>query len=286
MVSRIGIQTGRDRMYNRFSGSRLSHCLLAGAVAAGALAMPQAASASIIFDSVLYDTGTGFGNEPRLLTTQERGPRADGTESACVGVSGGQTSVGANNCISDGSVFKGNGVTNVGGDEVNPMREGNKYDTPTIGELGWNGAEDIGLIFNATEPSGNAVRIDDVTLKFFLGDALIAAIDGNMTFDPTEAGNGVAGFLLAVDEEQQAFLNSTVFGLGNFAAVRIALETTISGIAGGPESFWAANLNRTPSSTGSTGSTGGTPVPAPAGIGLFALGALGLVARRRRAKAA
>ncbi|HEX9954149.1 MAG TPA: LPXTG cell wall anchor domain-containing protein [Allosphingosinicella sp.] len=261
--------------------------LLAGAIAACAFAAPQVASASIVYDSTIYDTGTGFGNEPRLLTTQERGPRADGTESACVGVSGGQTSVGSSNCISDGQVFKGNGVTNEGGDEVNPMREGNKYDTPTIGELGWNGAEDIGLIFNATEPSGNAVKIDDVTLKFFLGDALIAAVDGNMSFDPTEAGNGVAGFLLAVDEEQQAYLNSTVFGLGNFADVRIALETTISGIAGGPESFYAVNLNRTPTtSTGSTGSTGGTPVPAPAGLGLFALAALGLFAGRRRKAAA
>ena len=260
--------------------------LLAGALAAAAFAAPQMASASIIYEAPIYDTGTGFGNEPRLLTVQERGPQKNGTESACVGVSGGQTSVGAANCISDSQVFKGNGVTNVGGDEVNPMRDGNKYDTPTIGELGFNGAEDIGLIFNATDPAGNSIKIDDVTLKFFLGDTLIAAIDGSMTFDATEAGNGVAGFLLSVDEEQQAYLNSTVFGLGNFGDVRLALETTISGAAGGPESFYATNLNRTPSSTGSTGSTGGTPVPAPAGFGLFALGALGLLARRRRARAA
>jgi hypothetical protein len=260
--------------------------LLAGAVAVAAFAAPQAASASIIYERPIFDTGTGFGNEPRLLTVQERGPQKNGVESACVGVSGGQTSVGSSNCINDSQVFKGNGVTNEGGDEVNPAREGNKYDTPTIGELGFNGAEDIGLIFNATDPAGNAITIDDITLKFFLDDMLIAAIDGSMTFDMTEAGNGVAGFLLSVDEEQQAFLNSTVFGLGNFAAVRIALETTISGAAGGPESFYATNLNRTPSSTGSTGSTGGTPVPAPAGLGLFALGAMALVATRRRRKAA
>lgn len=272
-------------MFHRLNGRRLRRCLLAGTAAAAALAMPQMASASIVYESTIYDTGTGFGNEPRLLTTQERGPQKNGTESACVGVSGGQTVVGPNTCISDGQVFQGNGVSNEGGDEVNPGREGNKYDTPEISELGWNGAEDIGLIFNATEPSGDATIIDDVTLKFFLGDALIAAVDGNMTFDPTEAGNGVAGFLLSVDEEQQAYLNATVFGLGNFGDVRIALETTISGVAGGPESFWAVNLNRTPSSTGSTGSTGGTPVPAPAGLGLFALGALGLIARRRRAAA-
>ena len=266
-------------MFSCFDGALLRRRLLAGTAALAAFAIPQIASASIIYEAPIYDTGTGFGNEPRLLTTQERGPSADGTESACVGVRGGQTSVGKQNCISDSQVFNGNGVTNQGGDEVNPQREGNKYDTPTIGELGFDGAEDIGLIFNATEPSGNAVSIDDVTLKFYLDGNLLAAIDGSMTFDPTEAGNGVAGFLLSVDEEQQAYLNSTVFGLGNYGDVRLALETTISGIAGGPESFWATNLNRTPSSTGSTG---GTPVPAPAAFGLFALGALGIASGRRR----
>jgi MYXO-CTERM domain-containing protein len=268
-------------MFTRFEGIRFRRCLILGTAAAAALAVPQIASANIIYESRVDETGTGFGSDPRLLTTQERGPGQDSTESACVGVSGGQTVVGSSQCISDSRVFKGNGITNQGGDEVNPMRDGNKYDTPTIGELGWNGAEDIGLIFNATEPGGNSVTIDDVTLKFFLDGQLIAAIDGSMTFDSTEAGNGVAGFLLSVDEEQQAFLNSTVFGLGNFRDVRIALESTLSGADGGPESFWAVNLNRTPTtSTGST-STGGTQVPAPAGFGIFALGALGLAARRR-----
>ena len=269
-------------MSSRFNAPRFRRLLLAGTVAAAALAAPQMASASIIYESAIYDTGTGFGNEPRLLTAQERGPRKDGTESACVGVSGGQTAVGSAQCINDSQVFQGNGLSNEGGDEVQPAREGNKYNTPTIGEVGWNGAEDIGLIFNSTDPAGDDITIDDVTLKFYLDGQLLAAIDGNMTFDETEQGNGVAGFLLAVDEEQQAFLNSTVFGLDNFGDVRIALETTISGAAGGPESFWAANLNRTPPTT-STGSTSsGTQVPAPAGFGLFGIAALGLLARRRR----
>ena len=272
-------------MTSRLMGLKLRTIALS-ALAVAALAAPEIASASIIYEGPIYDTGTGFGNEPRLLTVQETGPRKNGTESACVGVSGaGGTTVGTGSCLgSEAQVFNGNGVINQGGDEVNPMREGNKYNTPTIDAAGWNGAEDIGLIFNATEPGGDSITIDDITLKFFLEGALLAAIDGNMTFNFTEAGNGVAGFLLAVDEEQQAFLNSTVFGLGNYADVRFALETTISGVQGGPESFWAVNLDRTPSSSGGS-TSGGTPVPAPAALGLFALGTLGLLARRRRTAA-
>lgn len=264
-------------MTSTFKAKTACTRILAAALATAAFAAP--ANASIIFDSVIYDTGTGFGAEPRLLTTQERGPRKNGTESACVGVSGGSTAVGSGQCISDSQVFQGNGVTNQGGDEVNPAREGNKYNTPTIGEVGWDGAEDIGLIFNATEPSGDGLTIDDVTLKFFLDGLLLAAIDGSMTFDATMAGNGVAGFLLVVDEEQQAFLAGSVFGIDDFARIQLALETTISGVQGGPESFWAANLDRAGGS--STGSTGGTPVPAPAAFALFALGAGILLGRRR-----
>jgi MYXO-CTERM domain-containing protein len=274
-------------MFNRFQGYPIRRCLAAAALAAAALATPQTASASIIYEQPIYDTGTGFGNEPRLLTTQERGPQKDGTESACVGVTaGGATAVGSSQCISDGQVYKGNTVTNEGGDEVNPAREGNKYNTPTVGEIGWDGAEDIGLIFNSTDPAGNSIDIDDVTLKFYLDGMLLAAIDGNMSFSETEQGNGVAGFLLSVDDEQQAFLNSTIFSRNDFGDIRIALETTISGAAGGPESFWAVNLDRSSTSTSSTGGTSsGTQVPAPAGLGLFALGALGLLARRRRREA-
>jgi hypothetical protein len=252
--------------------------LLIASVAAAAFGAPQLASASIIYESPYSQTGTGFGNEPRLLTLQETGPRRDGTESACAGVgAGGATTVGSGSCIGDSQVFRGNGVTNTGGDEVNPMRDGNKYNTPTIGDAGLQSAADIGLVFNATDPAGDAITIDDVTLKFYLDGQLLAAIDGNMMLDPTVSGNGRADYLLTVDAEQQAFLNERVFSLPNFGDVQLALESTISGAAGGPESFWLVNLGRT---TG--GSTGGTPVPAPAGLALFALGAAGLIARRRR----
>jgi LPXTG-motif cell wall-anchored protein len=258
--------------------------LAAAALAAGITAAPQAAHASLIFDSTINVTGQGFGNNPRILTLQERG-NGDDVQSGCVAArAGGSISIGSSSCISDGQVFNGNGLTNVGGDEVNPQSDNQKFGIPTLGELGFQDASDIGLLFNAIEPGGaakNDVNVNDVTLKFYGSDGtLLAAIDGQQNFPTTETGNGRAGNVFVVDAEQQAFLNSTIFGLPNFSDIRIALESTISAAQAGPESFTAINLNRSGSTGG--GSTGGTPVPAPAGFGLFALAAAGLIGARRK----
>jgi LPXTG-motif cell wall-anchored protein len=258
--------------------------LLAAASFAGAMFVaPGAAHASLIFDSTIDVTAQGFGNNPRLLTLQERG-NGDDIQSGCVSAgSGGSIAIGSSSCISDSSVFKGNGVTNVGGDEVNPQTDNQKFGIPTLGELGFQDASDIGLLFNAIEPGGaakNDVNVNDVTLKFYDDSGrLVAAIDGSQYFATTETGNGRAGNVFVVDAEQQAYLNSTVFSLPDFSGIRIALESTISAAQAGPESFSAVNLGR---STPPGGSTGGTPVPAPAGFGLFALAAAGLLASRRK----
>lgn len=250
--------------------------LSAAAAAIALFAAPQVASASIIYEGTVDLTGQGFGNNPRLLTEQERG-NGDDVESACVSAgAGGSIGFGSGSCIGDGQVYRGNGFSNTGGDEVNPMGDNHKYGIPTLDEMGFKDASDIGLLFNATEPGGDGLKIEDVTLKFYGSDgSLITAIDGQHEFDSTafETGNGKAGSLFSIDAEQQAHLNSTVFGLPDFSDIRIALESTISGAQGGPESWLAVNLGRS--------STGGTPVPAPAGFGLFALAAAGLMSRRR-----
>ena len=262
--------------------------LLAAAATVSALfALPQAASASLIFDSTILISAQGFGNNPRLLTLQERGS-GDDVQSGCVSANaGGSIAIGSSSCISDSQVFQGNGLTNVGGDEVNPQTDNQKFGIPTLGEMGFEDASDIGLLFNAIEPGGaakNNVNVNDVTLKFYDSNGnLLAAIDGSQNFPTTETGNGRAGNIFVVDAEQQAFLNSTIFGLPDFSDIRIALESTISAAQAGPESFSAVNLGRSGGSTG--GSTGGTPVPAPAGFGLFALAALGLLGFRRRKSA-
>ena len=82
--------------------------IAAGAVASIAFAIPQSASASLVFDAGIQAPAQGFGNAPRDLTLQATG-QADSFESGAVGVgSGGGITFGAP--IADASVHDANGV--------------------------------------------------------------------------------------------------------------------------------------------------------------------------------
>jgi hypothetical protein len=249
--------------------------LAAGAVAAAAFALPQVASASLIYDSSIRLTAQGFGNAPRDLTLQATGQQT--TESGAVGVSGtGGITFGTP--IPDASVFQGNGVTNASGTAAMPapLADDNKYGIPTTGSLGITSANQIGVLFNATEPGGDSVNVTDLTLKFYNATGtLLGAIDGQQNFASTEPGNGVAGFVFVVDAEQQSYVNGLLASGG--ANTRMALEASIADFAGGPESFLLFNRNN----AGPVGPAGGE-VPEPGTVAMLGLGLLGLAAARRR----
>ena len=198
------------------------------------------ASADLVFNSALSIQSQGFGNAPRLLTIQS--PGSTSTESGAIGISGGNL-VALTPGISDALVHGGNGVTNLGGDTVNPLSDNQKFGIPTLSSLGWTSGASVALLFNATEPGGNGVNITDVTLKFYNGNTILAAIDGQQAFANTVTGNGGAGFLFTVDVAQQTYLNATIFNQAGFGNFRIALESTITDATGGPESWAAVNLS-------------------------------------------
>ena len=227
----------------------------AAVVAAGVTLSCASAQANIIFLGEIDLGAQGFGNAPRLLTLQ-----GNGTESAVVNVSNG-TIVGGGG-IPDAQVTMGNGITNTGGDQVNPFSDNQKFGIPTLGSLNFTQGSDIRLVFNATEPGGDSITINDVTLKIFNGNTLALALDNGTTpivFANTASGNGNAAFLLGLDAAQQTIVNNTIFNQVGFGNFRIALEATLTGAAGGPESF--SVISR---------------VPGPiAGAGLPALMALG-----------
>jgi len=73
-------------------------------------------------------------------------------------------------------------VTNLGGDEVSPLSDNQKFGMPTLGELNWTSGENVNLLFNASEPvGGDGLHHYRRNLEVLHGNVLIAAIDGNFS---------------------------------------------------------------------------------------------------------
>lgn len=246
---------------------KISKLSTAIAVSSVMLVMSAGANANLVQNGQLQIGAQGFGNAPRLLTIQGQGNSS--TESGAIGIVGGVL-VALTPGISNASVFSGNGVTNLGGDTVNPLSDNQKFGIPTLGELNWTSGANVNLLFNATEPGGDGLTVTDVTLKFYNGNSVIAAIDGSFSLASTFTGNGSAGFLINVDAAQQTFLNSTVFNQAGASAFRIALESTITGVGGGPESFSAVSA------------VTAVPEPETYAMMLAGLGLMGMVGVRRK----
>jgi len=247
---------------------------IAGAAVVGALAASPA-SAGLVYDSSISISAQGFGNAHRALTIQESGPRPNGVESGCVSSTSSGTLIGGSGACLTGDAPGGNGVVNVGGDESSPLSDNQKFGIPTLGELGYNSASDIQIIFNATEPQGNkgSINVLDLTLKFMDGDDVVFAIDGEQDFASATPGNGSAGFVFVIDEAFRAAIDSLIFGATGFGDYRLALEATLSLADGGPDTFRFIAGDK----------DGEIPVPEPAAAGLLGLGLLALRLRRRRA---
>ncbi len=233
------------------------------------LGMSTAANANLVLNGEFSTGAQGFGNAPRLLTIQGQGNST--TESGAIGIVGGNI-VALTPGIANASVFSGNGVTNAGGDTVSPLSDNQKFGIPTLGSLNWTSGANVNLLFNAAEPGGDGLTVSDVTLKFYNGNTVIAAIDGSFSLLSTVTGNGSAGYLINVDAAQQTFLNSTVFNQAGASNFRIALESTITGVGGGAESFSAISAT----------SVSAIPEPETYGMMLAGLGMIGMIGVRRK----
>lgn len=138
---------------------------------------------------------------------------------------------------------------------------------PTFGELAWNSASQVQLLFNATEPSGNSINLDKVTLTFQSGGSQLSLWNENpITITDTNPGLGTAGFLLGLDAAQQLTLALFLSSLPNVSDVRLGLSALLSDVGGGPETFSAVS---------------GVPLPPAVLLFLSALIGLGLLARQK-----
>ena len=211
------------------------------------------ANASLVLLSPANFGGTGLGAVNTILTIQS--PGSSSNETGSVGrVVGNPNDVVLNNAKTGAS----------------------QTQTRTISSLGLTSAANLRVVFNAVEPGGDNITLNDLQLTFFSPAGTVLFNSGIFTpvpFINTFTGAGNSGFVFGLDATQAAAAQAAAFGSG-FGSNLIGLGATASNATGGVETFFVAN------SPGGGG--GGTAIPEPGTIALFGAGLLALVARRRR----
>jgi hypothetical protein len=140
-------------------------------------------------------SGQGLGSVNTVLTMTS--PANSTTESGCVGAGvGGVTVTGASKCVSG----------NTGGDE---QAINNSFSAASLGLTDFN---NLRIIFNASEPGGNGINLDNLALSLWnpADGSLIDAknLPAGVTFPTTNPGVGNAGFGFKLDSAQAALENS------------------------------------------------------------------------------
>ena len=203
-----------------------------------ALITPDAALADLIFDASLGGVaGSGLGTVSTILTMQS--PGSGSLESGSVSRSGGA------DVTSDTGVLASGGTTDVG----NVKTGASQTLTQTFGGNGITKASQIGIVFNADEPSGNSIVLTGLQMSVFNGntDIFDAHLVTSMTFATTFTGVGKQGFVFRLDTQQAATLQALLDASpATVAALRIGLSASASDATGGPETFNLATITAVP----------------------------------------
>jgi hypothetical protein len=215
---------------------------------ASAVTLAFAAStshATLVFDSQEHIKGAGLGNVNTILTIHQTGNPND-----------------PDPLHEEGSVFV-NGL--------NAQQESGETQSitqlQTLSNIGATSAANLRIVFNAAEPSGDGISLDNLVLNIWDPNGSLLFTTGDLpapvAFLSTDPGVGNAGFSFKLDPVQAALAQTQAFA-GSFANNRIGLAARVSGFDGGPETFFA------------------TSVPEPGTWALFAAGLIGVAGLARR----
>jgi hypothetical protein len=201
--------------------------VLAASVVCFTAASAEASLIAIGPDSL---SGQGLGAVQTVLTFQTANGRVS-TESGCVSAGvGGTTVTGLAACPGSGP-NGGNAFT--GGDEHPSQNQA--YAATALGLTDFN---DLRILFNAAEPSGDGIQLDNLSLTLW-NPTTGTILDAYYIVDPvpfasTDPGLGNAGFFFGLDSTQAATANSL---LAANPGLFLGLAANASDAAGASETF-------------------------------------------------
>jgi hypothetical protein len=223
---------------------------LSAALAAGA-ALVAPVHASLQLQTFQDLSGTGLGSVNTVLTLQGQGNA--NSETGSVGRAVGMMS----------DVIQGDAKTGA-----------SQTQTRSLGSLGIDSAADLRVVFNATEPGGQAsgVTLTDLTLNIYSSTGSLLFTSGafsSVNIPDTASGVGNSGYVFALDAAQAAQAQAAAFGAGAEGNI-IGLSATVNDANGGPETFYVASAASL------------VPEPGTYALMLAGLGLALMQARRRR----
>jgi hypothetical protein len=221
--------------------------------------------------------GTGFGDQPRILTLQ-----TDTFEQ-------GQTAPNASGGITF-PTFPNTGAPGLTGANQAITNGTDKASTPSLFDLGWTNGSKVGIGFDSDQTGNTGITLQSLTLGLYnagvlLGSFSLAGPNNYLQSDLAEQpGNGNDAFSFVLNALEQAQWNALV-GNTNLSLLHIGLAASL-GCAGTPSATCQVS-NDGPDSFIAIAQPGSPAVvPLPPAIWLFGSGIAGLVVLGRRQKQA
>jgi hypothetical protein len=223
--------------------------------------------------------GTGFGNDPRLLTLQDHPFEAGIVTPGAGGVGMVFPATMTGNAADGGVVFNGN----------NAATTADKAAAPNLQFLGWNTGAKVQIGFVTDNTGNSGITLQSLTLGLYNAGVLIGTFplaNPEQYSQPdlaSQPGNGNAVFTYILDAAEQTEFNTLITGI-SLANLEIGLAGSMGCVVpatgcqasnDGPDSFLALAAPGSPAL-----------VPIPGAVWLFGTGMVGLLALGRRRKKA
>jgi len=189
--------------------------------------MASSAYASLVFEGLESGNGAGIGASNVVLTIQNTG-----TESGCVAWNGTADIVGSAACAPGLTPAVTGGNEKTGNSQVQ---------TQTVTSLAINSGFSMVVIFNANEPSGDPITIQNLSLTIYSPTGAVLFNSGNMANGPidiplSDTGQGNLGFGFRLDQTQAALADQYISCL-SCGLNRIGISALASNAAGANETF-------------------------------------------------